>query len=115
MSRKVITAPDGAPSLTTADAVYATGMGSPSWPRKRASSSRTVRPVRMASMAGTSRKSGAIGAPSPTGSSIVMSSDGSSIRPAAARLTNVSRPPASMAQTPSPMLRVIEESLSRSM
>ena len=44
----------------------------------------------------------------------VMSSDGSSIMSAAARLTNVSLPSASMAQTPSPMLRVIEESRSRS-
>ncbi len=43
-----------------------------------------------------------------------MSRDGSSIRSAAARLTKVSSPAASMAQTPSPMLSVIEESRSRS-
>ena len=45
-----------------------------------------------------------------TGSSIVMPSDGSSIMSAAAGLTKVSFPSASMAQTPSPMLSVIEES-----
>src|ERR1022692_1918459 len=79
MSRKAITAPDGVPSLMTAEAVYATGMVSPFLPGNRASSSRTVRPVRMASPAGTSRKPGAIKAPSLAGSSIVISTDGSFI------------------------------------